>query len=55
MMSTQTEDSNTIEENDIDYVVDVITKEVPKDERLVVVLTHTGYTSDYPHRLHFAA
>ena len=40
-MSTQTEDSNTIEENDIDYVVDVITKEVPKDERLVKQTLYT--------------
>jgi hypothetical protein len=33
----QSEDSNTMEENyyDIDYVVDVIVKEVPKDERLI--------------------
>jgi hypothetical protein len=36
-MSNQAEDSSTTKENfyDIDYVVDVITKEVPKDERLV--------------------
>ena len=32
MMSTQTEDSSTIEENDynIDFVIDVITKEAQK-------------------------
>jgi hypothetical protein len=27
----------------------------PFDVLLAVVLTHIGYTSDYPHRLHFAA
>lgn len=36
-MSNQSENSGIIEENfyDIDYVVDLITKEVPKDDRLI--------------------
>ena len=35
MMSIQTEDSSTIEENDynIDFVIDVIIKEAPKEKR----------------------
>ena len=46
-MPNQTEDTSTIEENfcDIDYVVDVITKEVPKDQRLVRQTLYTIFSA----------
>jgi hypothetical protein len=43
----QAEDSNSMEENfyDINYVVNVITKEVPKDERLVKQVLYTIFSA----------
>ena len=47
MMSTQTEDSSTIEENDynIDFVIDVIIKEAPKEKRLTKQALYTLFSA----------
>ena len=47
MMSIQTEDSSTIEENDynIDFVIDVITKEAPKEKRLTKQVLYTLFSA----------